>query len=168
MTNFQLPSLLLGRSIAFPTEVRRGVDGHVVVISSLAIGFIFFVVHRLKGHRLQLPPGPPGWPFIGSFLQLRDEPWLKFSAWGKLYGTSCLFCIHIVRSFLCIGDVIYVNAVGQPMVVLNSRKSAVELLDRRAGIYTDRPTMIVANDILSDGLLLPIMSYGETYVPNIS
>lgn len=54
--------------------------------------------------------------------------------------------------------------MGQPMIVLNDYKIAAELLDRRAGIYSDRPAMIVASEILSDGLLLSITRYGETYV----
>ena len=64
---------------------------------------------------------------------------------------------------MCIGDIIYVSAAGQSMVVLNSRKSAIELLDQRARIYSDRPRKIVANDILCDGLLLPLLRYGDTY-----
>jgi hypothetical protein len=59
------------------------------------------------------------------------------------------------------GDVIYLNAAGQPVVVLNSHKVAMDLLDRRATIYSDRPHNIVANDIMSGGLLFALSHYGD-------
>ena len=47
----------------------------------------------------------------------------------------------------------YLNAFGQPIMVINSLKAATELLDRRATVYSDRPRMIVANEILSGGFV---------------
>jgi hypothetical protein len=38
-----------------------------------------------------------------------------------------------------VGDVIYFNALGKSIVVLNSVEAAVELLDKRSSIYSDRP-----------------------------
>ena len=55
----------------------------------------------------------------------------------------------------------YLNALGQPIIVLNSLKPAFELLDRRANIYSDRPRLIVANDILCGGLFTAFTSYGD-------
>jgi len=37
------------------------------------------------------------------------------------------------------------------MVILSSQKVAADLLDRRAGIYSDRPRDIVASDIMTGG-----------------
>jgi hypothetical protein len=58
----------------------------------------------------------------------------------------------------------YLNALGQPIIVLHSLKAAFELLDRRANIYSDRPRYIVAQDILSGGLFTALMSYGDVLV----
>ena len=60
------------------------------------------------------------------------------------------------------GDVIYLNAAGQPIVIINSSKVAVELLDRRAAIYSDRPRNIVVSDIMCGGLLFGFSRYGDT------
>ena len=55
----------------------------------------------------------------------------------------------------------YLNALGQPIIFINSLKVAVELLDKRANIYSDRPSLIVANEILSGGLFVTFLRYGD-------
>jgi len=57
----------------------------------------------------------------------------------------------------------YLNAAGQPTVVLNSLKAAFDLLERRASIYSDRPRFLLAQEILGNGLLFTLMRYGERY-----
>jgi hypothetical protein len=61
-----------------------------------------------------------------------------------------------------LGDVIYLNAAGQSIIVINSQKAALELLDRRAVIYSDRPRNVIACDIMTGGLMLGFAPYGET------
>ncbi|KAH9987349.1 cytochrome P450 [Russula vinacea] len=73
--------------------------------------------------------------------------WLQFSKWHKKYGQY----------------LIYLNAGGQPIVVINSPKVAVELLDRRGAIYSDRPTNVIVDDIMSRGHLIGFARYGETW-----
>ena len=58
----------------------------------------------------------------------------------------------------------FLNALGQPILVINSIKTAFELFDRRANIYSDRPRHIVADGILCGGLFTALMSYGDTLV----
>lgn len=58
----------------------------------------------------------------------------------------------------------YLNALGQPILVFNSLKTAHELLDRRANVYSDRPHFIVANEILCGGLLTGLLPYGDVSV----
>jgi hypothetical protein len=55
----------------------------------------------------------------------------------------------------------YLDAAGQPTIVLNSLKSSIELLERRAINYSDRPRLIMAQEILSQGLLLSLMHHGD-------
>lgn len=58
----------------------------------------------------------------------------------------------------------YLNALGQPIVIINSLKVAAELLDRRANIYSDRPRLIVANEILCGGFFGAFLPYGDLSV----
>lgn len=50
------------------------------------------------------------------------------------------------------------------MVVLNTHKVATDLLDKRASIYSDRPRLIVASEIMSRGLILGFMRSNDMYV----
>src|SRR6266850_5881027 len=61
-------------------------------------------------------------------------------------------------------NIMYLNALGQPIVVLNSLKATSELLDRRANIYSDRPRVIVPHEIFCGGLFTAMMSYGDMFV----
>lgn len=63
-----------------------------------------------------------------------------------------------------LGDLVYLNVAGQHIVVLNSQKVAVDLLDRRASKYSDRPRSIVAAEILTGGLFFVFTRYSEVYV----
>ena len=60
------------------------------------------------------------------------------------------------------GDLIYLNVAGQPMVIINSPRIGVALLDRRTAIYSDRPRSIVAFDIMTGGLFFALSPHGDT------
>ena len=62
---------------------------------------------------------------------------------------------------MALGDLMYFNVAGQPLVFLNSQKVAADLLDRRAGKFSDRPRNIVASDILTGGNLVVFTRYGD-------
>jgi hypothetical protein len=75
---------------------------------------------------------------------------------------------HPSLMFTPSGDIIYLNAAGQPMIILNSQKVAADLLDRRAGIYSDRPRNIVASDIMTGGLLVVFTRYNDMFVSRLT
>jgi hypothetical protein len=56
---------------------------------------------------------------------------------------------------------VFLSALGRPILVFNSLKPASDLLDRRANIYSDRPRLVVANEILCGGLFTALISYGD-------
>ncbi|KAF8196263.1 putative monooxygenase [Mycena galopus ATCC 62051] len=96
----------------------------VLVVAVVSVGYLLSrAFHHLKSN---LPPGPQRWPLIGSALAVPQvHQWVTFSQWAKTYG-----------------NIIYLNALGQPIIVINSAKIANELLDQRSSIYSERPIMI--------------------------
>ena len=36
------------------------------------------------------------------------------------------------------GDIVYLDALGQPMIILGTHEAALELLDKRSANYSDR------------------------------
>lgn len=44
---------------------------------------------------------------------------------------------------IIIGDVMYFEALGKPLIILSSAQAAKDLLDRRSSNYSTRPQMIM-------------------------
>jgi hypothetical protein len=57
----------------------------------------------------------------------------------------------------------YVSALGRGVLVINSQRVAVDLLEKRSNIYSDRPKFISAGDILTRNLDLAMTPYGDLY-----
>ena len=128
----------------------------------LGLIMIYTAIYLSSPYR-KLPPGPRGYPIIGNILELRSEQWLKFAEWRKKYGQFTL-SLSALGPFLKRarpGNLIYLNAAGQPIVILNSHKVAGDLLDRRAKVYSDRPRNIVAGEIMTGGFLFALAHYDD-------
>ena len=99
--------------------------------TDIAVGAVatLLVARILTNRRSQpLPPGPPTTPFFGHALQVpKDKPWITFAAWAKEYG-----------------DILGVRIFGRTVILLSSLTAANELFEKRGGIYSDRPTRVMA------------------------
>ncbi|KAK7451717.1 hypothetical protein VKT23_012396 [Stygiomarasmius scandens] len=92
---------------------------------------LYFRFHR-TGTRY--PPGPRGLPILGNVFQLSTvKPWHIFTKWKKTYG-----------------PMVYLNVLGQPMIILNSKKIAEDLLERRAARYSWRPELVVLKEMTGE------------------
>ena len=53
--------------------------------------------------------------------------------------------------------------MGQPVVILNSAKHAIALLDKRSNIYSDRPTLTMSGELVGWNRSLALAPYGERF-----
>ncbi|OJA13744.1 hypothetical protein AZE42_01546 [Rhizopogon vesiculosus] len=90
---------------------------------------IWVIGHRSRENKSQsLPPGPPPKPFIGNYFDVsKTEAWKTFSQWRELYG-----------------NLVYVNYLGNKLLILNDMESIRELLEKRSQKYSDRSSFVMA------------------------
>lgn len=91
------------------------------------------------------PPGPPGRPLVGNIPDMPQvKPWLTFTEWGKKYG-----------------DISHVEVLGQHIMVLNSVKTAVEMLEKKSSVYSDRPVLPMGGELVGWKNTLVLLPYGD-------
>lgn len=105
-------------------------------------------LYRRRRARLPLPPGPKGYPIIGNVFDMPSQlQWVKYLEWSKMYNS----------------DIIYVNVLGGPLVVLNSHKAVNDLLSVRSLLYSDRPASVMVHELLGWGSMPSHMPYGHAW-----
>ncbi|KAJ3919103.1 cytochrome P450 [Lentinula edodes] len=127
-------------------------EGHLIHKIVFGAGFFLLlvvIVVRNRAHRLPLPPGPKGYPLIGNALSLPSErPWLTYCQWSKRFGS----------------DVIHLSALGQSIIILNSARSIYDLLERRSALYSDRPSTVMAGELVGYGDSPAFISNGPRHL----
>ncbi|KAI0357864.1 CyP450 monooxygenase [Trametes cingulata] len=99
--------------------------------------------------RPPLPPGPPPLPIVGNAFSVPTTKMAQaFRKMNQQYG-----------------DVVYLEAFGQPIVLLGTHEAAVDLLEKRSAKYSDRPRSTMA-DLTGWDWALPIMAYGPWWRRN--
>ena len=104
-----------------------------LIITIIALGAIIVIRQRRRPSH-PYPPGPRGLPLIGNVADMpKDYVWLTFSRWGKIYG-----------------PLTYLNMMGQPVIVINDHKTAIDLLEKRGSIYSDRYRSVMAVELTGE------------------
>ncbi|KAF8803765.1 cytochrome P450 [Phlegmacium glaucopus] len=97
--------------------------------------------------RTPLPPGPKGLPLVGNLLDMPVErEWLTFARWGEVWGDICS-----------------VTVLGQPIIIINSAKVANDMLDKKSVIYSDRPVLQMAGELVGWKHTLVLLPYGPRF-----
>ncbi|KAG6862109.1 hypothetical protein C0995_005921 [Termitomyces sp. Mi166 len=112
----------------------------------LVAAYALFWIKKSRKKHPPLPPGPPGDPFIGHIRGiLAEEQDLTLYELGKIYG-----------------DVMYLEMLGRPVIVLNSVEAAEDLLDKRSANYSDRPDFPVF-ELMGWRETLTFTRYGKSF-----
>ncbi|KAK7446329.1 hypothetical protein VKT23_014535 [Stygiomarasmius scandens] len=129
-----------------PLKQFENIQVFQVFIAALAI-LIVKLCYSAHVRRKYWPPGPPGLPIFGNVFQLSQFQWFRFTEWKETYGS-----------------VFSLNLAGQPAVIINTHQAAVDLLNRRADIYSDRPRLIVSGEHLTGGIFIAFTNYGKQWL----
>ncbi|KAJ3503678.1 hypothetical protein NLJ89_g8325 [Agrocybe chaxingu] len=122
------------------------------LLTILDVGLLFlgvFLVNRLVKRKSAplMPPGPRRLPLLENLLDMpTTHEWLKFSEWGEKWG-----------------DIVSVSILGQPIIIVNSAKTAMEMLDKKSSIYSDRPVVVMGGELVGWKNALVMLPYGERF-----
>ncbi|KAH9042916.1 cytochrome P450 [Lactarius deliciosus] len=120
-----------------------GVD---IIMASLFLYLLFAFRDHKRRRGLPYPPGPKSWPIIGNLLNApKQSPWVAYAEMSKQYG-----------------DILYLQVLGQSVVVLCSPSVVKDLFEKRGDIYSDRPSWPIA-EIIDVGWLIPFTRFGEQW-----
>ncbi|KAF8337876.1 cytochrome P450 [Cantharellus anzutake] len=99
----------------------------------LGLGFaIFWLFQQTNKRKLPYPPGPKGYPIIGNAAELEvSHSWLYYQKLKEKYG-----------------DIVYLSAMGQPILILNSRKAIQDLVINKAAIFANRPKLTMCGELV--------------------
>ncbi|EKM77271.1 hypothetical protein AGABI1DRAFT_77713 [Agaricus bisporus var. burnettii JB137-S8] len=103
----------------------------LLILSGIA--FSTWLIHgyiqerRENPNNLPLPPGPKGYPIIGSLFSFPTyKAWLEYDKWFKIYG-----------------DMIYFKVFGRGFLILGSLERVYDIFERRSSNYSDRPRLVM-------------------------
>lgn len=100
-------------------------------LAAVLLALLFIIISSMRKPK-DFPPGPRGIPLIGNLFDLPlARAWLTFS--------------HFKDA--CNLDILGLRVLGQPIIVLNSLDVAIDLLNKRSRIYSDRPNLTLLWDL---------------------
>lgn len=102
-----------------------------IFLLSVAVLAVVLLVAKLRSKpKGKLPPGPKGLPLIGNIADLPPPGTIESKHW----------LTHKDKY----GPISSVTALGQTIVLLHDHDLAIELLEKRANLYSERPQMVFA------------------------
>ena len=115
-----------------------------LLFSALLGSIVVYVARYLTGTPAQpLPPGPKGTFLAGNKGQIPGiQSWLTYAKWSHKYGKEISIPCYNAFTYIChrsAGSILSFRIYNKRFIVLNSAEDIVNLLDKRASIYSDRP-----------------------------
>ncbi|XP_028765142.1 cytochrome P450 71A1-like [Neltuma alba] len=139
-TRRMLPQSILEN---FPFELNPTL---YLSLSLFIIPILVLKLTRTRRNKLNLPPSPPGFPFIGNLHQIGTLPHRSLKALSQKYGP--LMFLHLGQ---------------KPTLVVSSAHMAREITKSHDVVFSDRPQTTAAKIILYGCKDLGFLPYGEEW-----
>ncbi|EJD42956.1 cytochrome P450 [Auricularia subglabra TFB-10046 SS5] len=123
-------------------------NSYALIAWARACGTVLFLALRRRRAALApLPPGPPAHILLGNTADLpATNQWEEFTRLATKYG-----------------PVVHLRLLYKRIIVLNTLEAVTELLDRRGGIYSDRPRFPMIVDLMGWGWITTFIPYGPAW-----
>jgi hypothetical protein len=84
---------------------------------------------------------------ICTFVLLKYTPSLTYREWNRIYGALTRSSSGLPTADHSKGELVYLEVLGEKLLVIGSGKTVKELLERRSTIYSDRPREVMASEL---------------------
>lgn len=123
-------------------------DTSPLLVLGVLTSFLFILLTKWKyRYPLPLPPGPRGWPLLGSFFEMPDSfEWLHWAKFKDLYGS-----------------VSSVTVLGKRVIILNTLKGCVDILEKKSSVSSGRPRMPFAGELVGWDQQLLLVPYNRHF-----
>ncbi|KXN81510.1 O-methylsterigmatocystin oxidoreductase [Leucoagaricus sp. SymC.cos] len=125
-----------------------GILGLCDILVLVVCGSIHLLYRYRRKNPYPLPPRLSGWPIIGNALQI------PLSHAHRFY--------HDLEKKLG-SKIMYLEALGQPIVVINDIRMATELLEKRSAIYSSRPQNRMLVEVIGADYFFGLLPYGDEW-----
>ncbi|PYH48073.1 cytochrome P450 [Aspergillus saccharolyticus JOP 1030-1] len=123
-----------------------------LILGLIGLWLLYFLLSRLffrSRPSAPLPPGPKGKPIIGN---LADLPPPEMQEWR-----------HWLQFKERYGPISSLTILGQTIVILNDVRMAFDLLEKRSNIYSSRPRLTFAGEIVGWNDALGMQTYSHQF-----
>ena len=80
------------------------------------------------------------------------------------YGNSYRISLRLlIDLFVLLGPMTTVSVFGQPMIIVNKAKPAIDMMDKKSAIYSDRPVMPMGGELVGWKDTLVLVPYGDRF-----
>ncbi|KAF4619933.1 hypothetical protein D9613_004660 [Agrocybe pediades] len=122
------------------------IDACVALV--LLTSAVFIYTTSREQSRALYPPGPRRFPLLGNLLDLPTSfEWVTYARWCKELGS----------------DIIYLHALGNDVVVLDSLEAIEDLLDKRSSTYSSRPRFPMTVEMMGCDWTFALLPYGTAW-----